>query len=83
MPPASSATTLQEMLDFEVGKPSQKPRVLARMKSASYAETVAPSVFVMRRSMASAADSVRRAMSIASSTVRLQGWKRSRSGGGP
>ena len=28
-------TTLQEMLALEVGKPSQKPRVLARMKSAS------------------------------------------------
>ena len=45
------------MLAFELGKPPRKPRVLARTKSTSESETVAPSESVMRRSTASAAAS--------------------------
>ena len=70
-------------LALEVGKPPRKPRVLARMKSLSYSETVAPSELVMRLSTPSAADSERRAISIASSTVSPHGWKSWRSGGVP
>ena len=83
MPSASSAITPQLMLALELAKPERKPRVLARMKSVSYADTVPPSELVMRLSTASAAASVRRAISIASSTVRPQGWKRSKSGAAP
>ena len=71
------------MLEREEGNPPTKPSELAKTKSASHDETVAPSEFVIRASTARAASSVSRARSIAASTDRPQGWKRSSPGASP